>query len=62
MGADFTASIRYTPDAKAPKPAYSIACRQLGISESGSGDLEEMVQEEHDCPDCCGCGCCRGHH
>ena len=22
----------------------------------------ETVQEEHDCPDCCGCGCCRGHH
>lgn len=44
MGADFTASIRYNPEAKSPKPAYTIACRQLGISESGSGDLAEMVQ------------------
>lgn len=44
MGADFTASIRYNPEAKSPKPAYTVACRQLGISDSGSGDLEEMVQ------------------
>lgn len=44
MGADFTASIRYNPEAKSPKPAYTVACRQLGISESGSGDLAEMVQ------------------
>jgi hypothetical protein len=43
MPADFKGKIRYNPDCKKSDAEHTISCKQLGISEEGSGNVREDI-------------------
>jgi len=45
MAVDFKGKIRYNPDCKPSEPEYKISCKALEISEEGSGNMREMMED-----------------